>query len=140
MSMQARMEEFELVTAVRKAIAGVGKNATAATADEYKAVYERLVRRDELPEDARSRADYYRRRAAIAFVEAIHAREALRARDKAPDGSAERSAAVAELKRIQEIFRRYPPDPERTRHASNSPGVRWWADSSLKCNSVMTRV
>ncbi len=125
MNMQARMEEFELVTAVRKAIAGVGKNATAATADEYKAVYERLVRLDELPENAKSRADYYRRRAAIVYLEANHAREALRARDKSPDGSEERTAAVAELKRIQEIFQRYPPDPARTRHASNAPGIRW---------------
>lgn len=120
-----RMREFELVVDVRKVVAGVGKGTTAATAAEYERIYERLVSRGELPEDARSRPDYYRRRAAIVFVEANHAREALRARDKSPDGSVERSAAVAELCRIKEVFERYPPDPTRTRHASNAPGVRW---------------
>lgn len=127
MSMQEheRMAEFELVIGIRKSISGVGASATPETAADYERVYERLVSLEQLPEDAKSRADFYRRRAAIVFVEANHAREALRARDKAPDGSAERSAAVAELKRIREIFERYPPDPERTRHASSALGVRW---------------
>lgn len=123
--MQERMAEFELVTDVRKAIAGVGKSATAATAAEYRTVYERLVMRDELPENAKSRADYYRRRAAVVLVEAEHAREALRTRDRATDGSAEHAATVVELKRIREIFQRYPPDPMRMRHSSVAPGVRW---------------
>ena len=123
--MQERMKEFELVIGIRKAIAGVGASVKPETAAEYERIYNRLVTRDELPEGARSRADYYRRRAAVVFMEAAHAREALRTRDKSAEGSAERIAAVAELQRIREIFERYPPDPTRTRHATKAPGVRW---------------
>lgn len=120
--------ESALVKSVRSAIAGIGAGATPATAERYLKIVARLTVRNEAPEHARSRQDFYSRRAALLFVEAQRAREALRVRDRAPEGSAERAQAVAELERIEKILQRYPPDPERQRHLSPglaAGGLKW---------------
>lgn len=117
-----QQREFDLVKFVRSSIAGIGANATPETAQLYTKIAARLSARGEGPDAAKSRQDFYSRRAAIVFVEAQRAREALRMRDCSPQGSAERGRAIAELERIAEFLRRYPPDPERQRH-SISPTV-----------------
>jgi integrase len=84
-----------------------------------------MAARGEEPADARSRSDFYRRRAALIYIAAEQARSALRERDRAAHMSMEWVEAMAELKRIAEIFARYAPDPERAHHAQAPTGPTW---------------
>lgn len=118
-------EEFMMVANLRRTLAGVCSNITSKTESDYERVYQRMATAKQLPEDAKSRSDYYHRRAALVYVCATQAKAALKARDKASRGSPEWFAAVAEIKRISTVFNRYPPDPDRKRHTNDEPGLRW---------------
>lgn len=120
-----REKEFELVAAVRSSIANVGKEASEATKAEYNRIYQRMIAKNEEPADAKSRCDFYRRRAALIFVTAGHARDALRQRDRSAYQSPEWEAAMAEIGRIGAILERYAPDPLRRHHAEGVQGICW---------------
>ena len=123
--MDDRSEELMLVRNVRNAIDGVGKDVAASTVEDYKKLYGRMLATGTNPENARSKADFYRKRAALLYVSAEQARQALRVRDKSAYGSADWKHVVAELGRLATIFERYPPDTDRIHQAVGSTGITW---------------
>lgn len=123
--MMDRAAEFLKVAGLRRKLAGVCTDISSKTASDYEKLYQRMSATNQLPEHAQSKSAYYLRRAALVYVSTLQAKAALKARDKAVHGSNEWIAAIAEIERISSIFERYPPDPERKRHASNDPGLRW---------------
>lgn len=125
--MTDRTQEFMLVRRVREAIRGVGEQVQETTANEYRQIFERMAASGTLPEHANSRSDYYRRRAALMYVTTEQARGAMRDRDRSDYGSTAWQAAVNELTRIDKIFERYPPDPDR-QHAENVGHCITWRD------------
>lgn len=114
--------EIDLVLAVRAAIKAA-LPVRDSTAQEYLSVTERLERDGVRPEDAQSRSDYYRRRAAVIWAAIESGRAALTARDRATRSgdAAALATAVNELERVVSILRRYPPDPKRERGSGKLP-------------------
>jgi len=127
--------EWNLVKQIRNAIAGVADGISPSTAADYERVYAHMLRTNCSPDDATSQSSFYRRRAALLYVCATQARNALRARDRSPFGSPERAAALAELQRLGAVFARYPPDPDKL-HATEGATYGTWLDvrSQLEAN------
>ena len=130
-----RSEEFLLVAELRKSVSNVAKDIQPSTIAEYEKIYARMLRDNQAPDDATSRSGYFLRRAALMYVCANQARQALRERDKSVFGSDEWQSALLEIERISSIFRSYPPDPERQNHAVGSTG-RCWNDVRLEKESA----
>ena len=120
-----RSEEFLLVAELRKSVSNVAQDIQPSTATEYEKIYARMLRDNQTPDDATSRSGYFLRRAALVFICAKQARQALRDRDKAEVGSGKWQSALREIKRISSIYRCYPPDPERQNHLHGSKGRCW---------------
>lgn len=120
-----RSEEFLLVAELRKSVANVALDIQSSTAEEYEKIYARMLRDNQTPDDATSRSGYFLRRAALIYVCAMQARQALRERDKSEFGSERWQSALLEIKRISSVFRAYPPDPERKNHLLGRGGRCW---------------
>ena len=120
-----RSEEFLLVAELRKLISNVAQDIKPSTAVEYEKIYARMLRDNQRPDDASSRSGFFMRRAALIFVCANQARQALHDRDRSDFGSEQWLSALSEIKRISSIFRVYPPYPERKNHLSGSTGRCW---------------
>lgn len=120
-----RRQEFLLVAELRKSVSNVAKDIQPSTIVEYEKIYARMLRDNQTPDDATSRSGYFLRRAALIYVCAMQARQALRDRDKSEFGSEQWQSALREIERISSIFRAYPPDPERKNHLFGSTGRCW---------------
>lgn len=120
-----RSEEFLLVAELRKSVSNVAQDIQPSTAIEYEKIYGRMLRDNQTPDDASSRSGYFLRRAALIYVCAKQARQALRDRDKSEFGSEQWQSALREIMRISSIFHAYPPDPERKNHLFGSTGRCW---------------
>lgn len=120
-----RTEEFSLVQELRSAVSKFSHSLRESTVTEYQKIYERMLRNGTTVQDAASRSAYYRQRAALLYVSSLQAREALKQRDKSPYLSQQWESAMSECRRLAEIFRQFPPDPERVHHASEPTALRW---------------
>lgn len=103
-------------------VRAAGKAAGAvreSTATEYRKLAARLAASGEGPEDAHSRPDFYRRRAALVFCAIEDGKAALTARDKATRSSDADALAAADetIARCAAVLRRYPPDGTQTQGA-----------------------
>lgn len=115
--------DIENVLVVRAASKDAG-TVRDSTAEEYRILVARLVERGEGPEHAKSRPDFYRRRAALVHAAITEGRAALTDRDRATrTGDAVAiSAADAIIARAAAVLRRYPPGADGT-----APGAITWS-------------
>lgn len=132
MSAYDKNEDFALVIQLRKLTKNIGVGISEKTKAEYETVYQRMLRKNETPDDAGSRSAYYLRRAAMIFHCSNEASEALKQKDKQPYGTPEWEVSMAKIRELVKIFERFPPDPERKHHASGSSSYAWSDVKALK--------
>lgn len=120
-----RSDEYDLVRELRNWVKRCNGPRSSKTLADYELKYVRMCRTGFLPEQARTRQTYYAYRAALVWATLEQIKNALRQRDKSPYGSAEWTAALADLEHSKQVLQRYPPDPERSHHENGSPSFNW---------------